>query len=138
MSDTQDAHETSPRYIEVSRKHIFALVTAFVTSAGVIGVAYYNSRPDDQDRFYGWQGRANTAAIARLQTESRQLHASIEEFHKTKPVMMGRMATVEGWMKKHDAEYDVHILWGRKLVQEFALMDNTLNYKVDECLRRLP
>lgn len=137
MSDNKQEQEPAIRVVEVSRKYVLTLATALITSAGLVSVAYYNNRPNDTDRFYGWEGRANTASITALRKEIKSLHEHINDFNETKPLMIRRVGILEIWVEKHDADYVKHVSLMNKTEREFSLMDANLNYKINECLRRI-
>ena len=103
--------EPPARIVEVSRKYVFTLVTALVTSAGIVGVAYYNNRPDDSDRFYGSQGRANTEAIKHIREIDKDLKSIVDDYARMKPMMVQRMASVENYQAAREVEFNLHVTW---------------------------
>ena len=118
MADEQEAPPA--RVIEVSRKYVFTLATAFITSAGIIGVAYYNNRPDDSDRFYGWQGRANTEAIKHIREIDKELKTIVEDYSRMKPMMVQRVTAVEDYQRNREDEFNSHVAWANELVRQFS------------------
>ena len=130
--------ELSPRIVEVSRKYVFTLATAIITSAGIVGVAYYNNRPDDSDRFYGWQGDANTAAIKQIKELDKELKFIVDDYSRTKPMMMQRVATVEAYQAAREIEFNSHVAWTNDVIRQFSIVDTEHRMQLQECLRRLP
>ena len=126
------------RVVEVSRKYVFTLVTALITAAGIIGVAYYNNRPDDSDRFYGSQGRANTKAIEQIREVDKTLKIIIEDYARTKPMMIQRVSTVENYQRNREIEFNTHVQWINGIVREFSIADTEMRMQLGECLRRIP
>ena len=79
------AEQESPTsVVEVSLKQTVTLIIAFVTAIGAVAVAYYNNKPDDSDRFYGSQGRANTKAIGQIREIDKDLKSIVDDYAKTK------------------------------------------------------
>ena len=127
-----------PRVVEVSLKQTVALIIAIITAIGAVAVAYYNNKPDDSDRFYGSQGRENTKAIGQIIEVDKNLKIIIEDYARTKPLMIQRVSAVENYQRNREIEFNTHVQWINGIVREFSIADTEMRMQLGECLRRLP
>lgn len=136
MDNEQEAPPA--RVVEISLKYFIALVTTFVTALGSVVVAYYNYKPDDSDRFYGSQGRANTNAIKQIREVDKNLKIIIEDYARTKPMMLQRMKSVEAYQAAREIEFNQHVAWGNERLRKTSVENAEMRMQLNECMRRLP
>ena len=130
--------EPSSSVVEVSLKQTVTLIIAFITAIGAVAVAYYNNKPDDTDRFYGSQGRANTKAIEHIREIDKDLKMIVDDYARTKPLMIQRVTSVENYQRNREIEFNTHVQWINGIVREFSIADTEMRMQLGECLRRLP
>ena len=130
--------ESQTSVVEVSLKQTVTLIIAFITAIGAVAVAYYNNKPDDSDRFYGSQGRANTKAIEQIKEFDETLKIIVEDYARTKPMMVQRMASVEAYQAAREIEFNLHVHRTNLIVRELSIADTENRIQLKECLRRLP
>ena len=130
--------ESPATVVEVSLKQTVALIIAVITAIGAVAVAYYNNKPDDSDRFYGSQGRANTEAIKHIREIDKELKFIANDYASTKPMMIQRMESVETYQAAREVEFNLHVTWINDVIRQFSINDTEHRMQLQECLRRLP
>lgn len=133
-----DEQEAPTRVFEISLRYFLALIGTFITAIGGIVVAYYNDRPDDSDRFYGSQGRANTEAIKHIREIDKELKTIVEDYARMKPMMVQRVTAVETYQAAREIEFNLHVHRINEIVRQFSIADTEMRMQLQECLRRLP
>lgn len=136
LRQPQSPYRDGEGVYRVSSKQIVALAITLITVIGSIAVAYYNNRPDNHDRWYGWQGRANRSDINENVGELKRLHKSLEDLRSTKLSVIGRITELESITKQRGKEFHDHVAWGRKMVRELSVSDARVDVKLNECLRK--
>ena len=135
MANEQESPAT---VVEVSGRNLTRVVIAFIGIVGTIAVAYYNNRPDDSDRFYGSQGRANTEAIKHIREIDKDLKMIVDDYARMKPMMVQRVTAVEDYQAAREIEFNMHVAWANEIIRQFSIVDTEHRMQLQECLRRLP
>ena len=130
--------ESPATVVEVSLKQTVALIIAVITAIGAVAVAYYNNKPDDSDRFYGSQGRANTKAIEHIREIDKDLKSIVDDYARMKPMMVQRVTAVEDYQAARETEFNAHVAWANEIIRQFSIVDTEHRMQLQECLRRLP
>ena len=130
--------ESPATVVEISGRNLTRVVIAFIGIVGTIAVAYYNNRPDDSDRFYGSQGRANTEAIKHIREIDKDLKMIVDDYARTKPMMLQRMESVEVYQAAREIEFNQHVAWGNERLRQTSVENAEMRMQLQECLRRLP
>ena len=136
MNNELSTSSSTESAIHISRRAVFALATTIIITFGSIGAAYYSNRPDDRDRFYGWQGDALTKNHEALKNEVATIKLVVNDFQQTKPQTLRRIDHLEIITEQHHVKFDKHLEWDRQMVQQFAVEDAKIQSKLNECLTR--
>jgi len=120
----------------VSSKSIIALASTFVVTLGAIAVAYYTNRPNDADRFYGYQGRSLQQQVAEYGSTTDELQEHVSEIQHKLDLVDG--INMRCSIRQDKTETTLDIL--RDKVHEFQArknqLDETQDLMIKDCIRR--